>query len=413
MIFPRCPRPLQAFFGPLRRYVQPASRFRRLWCLLLAWVAHPAAQKLRHLAAAARHHHRTSCAAFLQHADQDATDLLGLQARQLLRSLRPRPGEVLELLIDDTRIAKRGKEMEHLSKLWDHKQQRFVTGHLVVCAAWRFRGVVIPWRFVLWRPKASAGRHYRKTTQIAADLVREMPEVPGLRVRVLFDAFYLCPAVTGACAARGFTWFSVAASNRALLTPRGERRKLADWAPGWLRHHGRRVRMRRARGWAWMRIAGLRAELSRIGEVRLVLSKRPRDPWKNLVVVATNEVTLKDRDVLAVYEARWWVEVLLKELRGPLGLDQYQVRTEKKITTHLHLSGLAHQLLTHHSLQVVGAQAKQTTKEGRPLPPLNQRLADLREALRRERVEAAVGRIRHAKVRQKVKQVLLELSEAA
>jgi hypothetical protein len=61
-----------------------------------------------------------------------------------------------------------------------------------------------------------------------------------------------------------------------------------------------------------------------------------------------------------------------------------------------------------------GAQAKQTTaNEGRPLPPLNQRLADLRAALPRERVEAAVGRIRHAKVRQQVRKVLLELTQAA
>lgn len=65
MIFPRCPRPLQAFFGPLRRHLQPASGFRHFWCLLLAWVGHPAAQTLRHLAAAARHRHRTSCAVFL------------------------------------------------------------------------------------------------------------------------------------------------------------------------------------------------------------------------------------------------------------------------------------------------------------------------------------------------------------
>ena len=33
-------------------------------------------------------------------------------------------------------------------------------------------------------------------------------------VRVLFDAFYLCPQVTRACESRGYSYFSVAAKGR-------------------------------------------------------------------------------------------------------------------------------------------------------------------------------------------------------
>jgi hypothetical protein len=51
-------------------------------------------------------------------------------------------------------------------------------------------------------------------TEIAAQIVRDFPEFPGLRPRVLFDAFYLSPVVTKACQARGFDWVSVASRNR-------------------------------------------------------------------------------------------------------------------------------------------------------------------------------------------------------
>src|SRR5262249_52389681 len=89
---------------------------------------------------------------------------------------------------------------------------------------------------------------------------------------------------------------------------------------------------------------------------------------------------------LVEYEKRWAIEVLFKELRGSLGLGDYQVLPERGIRNHLHLCGLAHLLLTHHSLSAVGAQAKKEPKEV-PLPPLSQRREALRDAVRREQIE--------------------------
>ena len=162
----------------------------------------------------------------------------------------------------------------------------------------------------------------------------------GLKVRVLFDAFYLCPAVTSACERRGFTWFSVAAKNRNLRT--GERtRAIGEIGPGVLRHRGQQVRLRRARGWRWMRIAAVDGTLPRIGAVRVVSSKRPEDAWKNLLAIVTNATALAPREIVACYERRWAIEVLFKELKGTLGLGEYQVQTRQGIERHLHLYALA------------------------------------------------------------------------
>jgi SRSO17 transposase len=412
MIIDRLPQCLQPFFQPLRRLLSK-PQFGNLWALVTAWTLNLRKAKLTHLAALLAGRHRTARGDFLNHSDWDAADLLDRQAwALLLRRLRARPGDTIELLIDDVRIAKRGRKMAGLSKIWDHKGQRFVRGHLVVTGAIRYRGVVLPWRFAVWQPKALAGRRYRKTTEIAAGLIRDFPAPRGLKVRVLFDAFYLSPVVVRACEAQGFTWFSVAARNRAAQPDGGQRRKLADLAPGWLRHHGRNVRMRRARGWRRLRIAALDGHLSRIGRVRLVIAKRPREPWKNLVVFATNETELEARAIVAEYEKRWAIEVLFKELRGSLGLGDYQVLNERGIRNHLHLCGLAHLLLTHHSLGAVGAQAKKGTKDV-PLPPLSQRLEALRDAVRRERMERVVRRTRHASSRRRLKKLLQEFAQVA
>ena len=67
--------------------------------------------------------------------------------------MKPQPGEVLYLLIEGTKTAKRGKKMAALTKIDDHVEKRFVHGHIIVHAAILFRGVALPWSFELWLPE--------------------------------------------------------------------------------------------------------------------------------------------------------------------------------------------------------------------------------------------------------------------
>lgn len=381
---------------------------RLLHQLTLAWLL-GSGGKLVRAARVATGKHRTSLARFLNKSAWDAAAVLDRTAAGVLKSMRPRRGEVLYLILDDTRNAKRGRTMPAIQKIWDHAAQRFVRGHIIVTAAVLFRGVTLPWRFTLWLPEGYCKTErlkYRKQTDIAADLIAAFTPPKGVKVRVLFDAFYLCKPVTAACENKGFTWFSVASRNRLLQRERGATRSLGDLAPGVVKHHGRNVRMKRARGWRWLRIATVVGRLKKIGTVRVVFSKRPRDPWRNLVAIATNETKLTAREVVANYERRWAIEVLFKELKGTLGLGEYQMQTRQGIERHLHLSGLAHLALTHHSLRTVGAQAKQANTDV-PLPRFQERLDRFRAEVRRHRVGRFVNRIRHTKVRNRVREYLL------
>jgi SRSO17 transposase len=364
--------------------------------------------KMNRAAQLTKGRHRTSLARFLNKSSWDAPTLLAKLVRQLLCWLQPRAGEWLYLIIDDTRIGKRARTMAGVKKIWDHAEQRFVRGHIVITAAVVFRGLVLPWRFHLWLPKEYCARKHRKflkMTTIAAAMVSSFTPPKGVKVRVLFDALYLCKSMTAACENRGFTWFSVASRNRLLTREGRPERRLGDLGVGTLKHHSRRVRMRRARGWRWLDIAEVDGRLKKIGAVRVVFSRRPRDRWKNMVAIATNETKLPARDIVATYERRWAIEVLFKELKGTLGLGEYQVQTRQGIERHLHLCGLAHLALTHHGLRAVGAQAKQTHKDV-PLPRFQERLEALRHDVRRDNLERFVKRIRHTKTRCRVREYL-------
>jgi SRSO17 transposase len=399
VIISRLPSFLQCFFRPLRKNLSD-DQFRHLWSFVLALVVNLRAAKLLHLSnLAPAAGHRTRHGAFCSQGTWDAPTLLHDTARHLLGGMKPQAGETLYLILDDNRIAKRGRKMDHLSKIWDHKQQRFVHGHIVLVCAICFRGVVLPWCIELWKPKGHSGPRYRKLTDMAAAMIRDFAAPAGLKVRVLFDAFYLCPAVTKACVAKGFFFFSVAQRSRNFTTANGKKRKIARLMPGLIRHQGKTVRMKRSRGrQATLRIAAVDGQLSRIGKVRMLISKRPRGPWKKTIAIVTNQTGLRPRQIVAIYEMRWLIEVLFKELHQDLGLGDYQMLHRDGILAHLHLCCLAHLLLTHRCLDALGAQATQVNQQVN-MPPMNQRLAALRAQIARDQIRRLVPGAKHEKLR--------------
>lgn len=69
--------------------------------------------------------------------------------------------------------------------------------------------------------------------------------------------------------------------------------------------------------------------LNHIGDVTVVLSKKGRNvgPKKTKILV-TNLTELTPRQVLSIYQRRWPVEILFKELKSGLGLGEHQVTRE-------------------------------------------------------------------------------------
>lgn len=406
MIIERLPSFAQGFF---RRFRVGLSKpqFSHLWSLVLGVVVSLRAAKLVHLSAVVPGGgHRTGAGAFLSRSDWDAPGLVHEAAMDLLSAMKPRAGEVVYLILDDTRLSKRGKKMGFVSKIYDHKQHKFVKGHVVLTAAVCFRGVVLPWRVELWKPRGHAGPRYRKLTDMAAGMIKAFAAPQGVKVRVLFDAFYLCPKVAQACESKGFKFFSVAQRSRNFRTANGKTRKIAKLMPGLIRHKGKSVRMKRSRKTARLRVASIDGHLSRIGRVRMVVSKRPRGPWKSCIAIVTNETGLKARQIVEVYECRWLIEVLFKELAQDLGLGDYQMLQTDGIVRHLHVCCLAHLLLTHHSLEELGAQARKPNKKVE-LPTMSQRLASLRTRIARDEICRILKGPEHAKIRSKLLEHLL------
>ena len=197
---------------------------------------------------------RQAISHFLTQAQWDAPQVLRETALDTLRGLGWKSGDTLHAILDDTQKRKRGKRMDAVCKLFLHAEKVYAQGHTILGCALVYRGVVIPYAVRLWASQAYCAapqklargeepRKFRKLTELAADMVAEVsPPSPG-KVIVLFDSYYLCPAVTSACQSKGFPFVGVAKKNRNFYPDRRlrDKRKLSRYGANILQRDGRSV----------------------------------------------------------------------------------------------------------------------------------------------------------------------------
>lgn len=282
------------------------------------------------------------------------------KAYELLKKLGLRKRDVIELIIDDSKKKKRGKAMDAVSKIYDPTNKTFILGHQYVTAVLRVRGYTIPWGISLYvkvEDCESIDVEFRKTTELAAQLIRAFVAPKGVKVRVLFDSFYLCQRVVKACRQKKFRFLSTLASNRNLFK---NGRKLK--AGRYIRNlFSRRTKQRCSlpRGDRqtdftyvdadWVQVSGM-------GKLHLVLSRKGNEP--GILGIVTDDPSLSASEIIKVYGDRWHIEVFFKDAKQLLGLGQYQNGTYHAAVTHLHLVCFAHALLTHIAIERDRAQGK-------------------------------------------------------
>ncbi|MCA9071130.1 MAG: transposase [Planctomycetaceae bacterium] len=387
--------------------------FQHLWRVVVALAGMQGRHSLRRMQSLFQDRRtRQAMADFLKKAAWDAPEVLRQQALDMLKQLGCRAGETVSVLLDDTQKQKRGRKMDALKKIFLHAEKVYATGHTMLGAALVFRGVVIPFRISLWAPKEfceasqaepDSADHvtFRKLTELAADALDAVGLPNGVKGIVLFDSYYLCPTVTKACLRQGFRWISVSKKNRK-FAPDGrgwDPRKIGRYGQNVLRRDGRSEKVRGKR----YRLAERVGQLSKIGRVKLVLSRRPKETaW---VALTTNETRWSKKTVLTHYLSRWGIEVLFKMSKQHLGLGDYQLLRYRGIERYLCLVLIAHLLLTHLALKGVDAQAKLDKKDLK-LPSVPKLQEQLRGQLWDDIISGLESGTRHKAAAKKIKQLI-------
>jgi hypothetical protein len=196
-------------------------------------------------------------------------------------------------------------------------------------------------------------RPYRTQTELAAEMIAELPLVEGTKVVVLGDTAFDAACIREACAKRKYTWIVPLNPERVVAGPKGKRPKVKTLVNGLkadqlieIRLHagkGPYVAQRRVSPWRvgskvkprTYYVHQRRQAVHSVGEVQLVFSTRTK-PTKNQPVemqkiLMTNDLSLSAKQIVELYGLRWQIELFFKELKSTLGFHQYRFRTFDRV----------------------------------------------------------------------------------
>lgn len=410
----RFPPFCKRFFRRARKLIGPCQ-FAHFWRVVVAIAGMNGRRSLVRIEKLCKGRRtRQAIAHFLTQAHWNAPEALRQTALETLRALGCRAGDTVYVAIDDTQKRKRGKRMDAVSKIFLHAEKVYAQGHTILGCALIYRDVVIPYAVSLWASEACCADSqakakpedrftFRKLTEMAGDMIRAAILPTGVRGIVLFDSYYLCPLVTGACRVAGLRYVGVAKKNRNFFPdgrPR-DKRKVGRYGSGVLRRDGRWLKVRGKKH----RLAERVGRLSKAGRVKLVFSRRPREAtW---IAMVTDETRWGVKTVLSHYLARWGIEVLYKMSKQYLGLGDYQLLRYRAVERYLHLVLIAHLLLTHLAATGPGAQADaKNRRDPLRLPSVPQMQERFRAALWDDVIHTLEKGTRHRRIAKTIKELI-------
>ena len=229
--------------------------------------------------------------------------------------------------------------MDGVAKMKDPTTDAYIRGHQYVCAILVYRDHVIPCGIRLYvkkEPCKALGLPFQKTTELAAQLIREFQAPRGVKVMVLFAAYYLCHTVVQACGEQQFHFASTLKSNRSLFKP-GWKLKAGRYGRNLVRRRGTEtLESPKPQGAVRYRFhdAGWLA-VSKLGKLHVVFSRK--GTARKILGLVTDDPELSAAGVIRTYDKRWTIEQFIKDTKQLLGLGQYQNRSYGAAVIHLHL----------------------------------------------------------------------------
>jgi hypothetical protein len=199
---------------------------------------------------------------------------------------------------------------------------------------------------------AAQHKPYRKQTELAADLIRQVQVPEGAAVVVLGDTAFDADTIRSACAERQWTWI-VPLNPERVLAGAKPRPKVQSLVQELKATQFTPVRLTPGQGSfvAQRRVARCRLgpkvktrtfyvhrerrAVHNVGDVQLVFSTNVK-PQQGVPVAVQKILMTNDRQrtaaaVVELYSLRWQIELFFKELKSTLGLHQYRFRRFRKV----------------------------------------------------------------------------------
>jgi hypothetical protein len=189
------------------------------------------------------------------------------------------------------------------------------------------------------------GMTYRTQAEWAAELIRQAPIPAGVRAVVLGDTAFDAACIRTACAERGFCWIVPINPERVLAARRSrpkvrslvDRLQAKDFeayelrpgqGEGRLHRRLSRFRVGRKAKSRTYHVHGEHRDVHSVGKTLLVFSTKEAPRARRAVrvqkILMTNDTQLSAAAVVDLYDRRWQIELLFKELKSTFGFGRYR-----------------------------------------------------------------------------------------
>lgn len=321
----------------------------------------------------------------------------------IILSLLKKKGEPIYFIFDDTTNKKTGKHIDGAFKYYDHLSKTYIKGHQIVCSIISYRGLIIPYGFDVYIPRAQClelGITFRKKTQIALEQLKSFEADDNQRVYVLADTYYATSPIMNYCRDNSQNFVSSLKFNRVFRV-NGYQTNVSKYLKYTIK--GFKTSKKIKLGKITYQVESREAELKTGGAVKLVFTKHPTH--RTAMVLVTTGTALPVYEIMHAYRIRWNIEVFFKMSKQYLGFNGYHSRDIAAINSRIALSMLSYNLLTHVFINDIRAKGKSLTKKNISKLSITEMLGEIRYQINVDSIEHPLDEL-PTKLKNKIKKDL-------
>jgi hypothetical protein len=240
------------------------------------------------------------------------------------------------LIIDDTYNEKEGNQTDGVGKFYDHSKEAYIWGNTFVTSVVQSKGLFIPHKAKMYIKENDENENFKTKIEIAFEEIIKPLIVPeSIDLYIVFDSGWFSSDLLSKCLKLGNNVVCQIKSDKRVGINKDMYFQVRDLAnqieDKYFAKTTVNVRGKKKTYYAFEK----KVIIDKVGEVKLVISKRKRDA-KTKYIISTNG-SLSPKEIISIYEDRWDIETAHRETNQKLGFKDYQLRDKHSIERFIQL----------------------------------------------------------------------------
>ncbi len=279
---------------------------------------------------------RSSYNWFFSDADWDENEVAQRKVDLFIESLCLKDHDRVLLIIDDTYNEKEGNNTDGVGKFYDHSKEGYIWGNNFVTSVIQSKGLFIPHKAKMYIKNNYEIENFRTKMDIAFEEIIKPLVVPkNIDLYIVFDSWWYSSDLFSKCLELGHNIVCQIKSDKKVAVNKDMHFQVRDLAnqidDKYFIKTTANVRGKKKT----YHVFEKKVILDKVGEVKLVISKRKKDGTTKYLI-STNG-SLSSKEILSIYEDRWDIETAHRETNQKLGFKDYQLRDKHSIERFIQL----------------------------------------------------------------------------